>query len=197
MPNGRFRPEVTSGPVYECEAATGWKFGHTPILPVDDSRRAHTSSCPRQEEQAQLPHSVRTSESLFRILVPPLAAKNPRIFRDLDFVSGKLGSTRRNVKASRDFFHCSLRLSIRRSANCSVSRCDEASSRCDTGASRRDAALSHCDTVRSTLRHDLVTLRHGTHHAATRPRALRHGAASRCDTTSSRCDTCVLHLRPI
>src|SRR5438045_2070211 len=33
MPNGRFRPEVTSGPVYECEAATGWKFGHTPILP--------------------------------------------------------------------------------------------------------------------------------------------------------------------
>jgi hypothetical protein len=30
------KPEGTSRLVDKCEAATGWKFGHAPILPVDD-----------------------------------------------------------------------------------------------------------------------------------------------------------------
>lgn len=42
MPIGRSRPEVTSGPVYECEAATGWKSRHTPMLPVDVIRDVRT-----------------------------------------------------------------------------------------------------------------------------------------------------------
>src|SRR5437588_3818488 len=131
--------------------------------------------CPRQEEQAQLPHSVRTSESLFRTRVPPLAAK-PSTLSSLEFVPDMFGSPRRDVKGSRRFFRCAksdVGFAASRRGPCRTAT--RGVSRCDTGVSR-------CDTGCVTLRHGRVALRHGVCHAATRACRTATRGVSSCDT---------------
>src|SRR5207248_369472 len=151
--------------------------------------------CPRQEEQAQLPHSVQTSESLFRTRVPPLAAK-PSTLSRLEFVSDMFGSPRRDVKGSRRFLRCArpdLRSAAPRSGPCpAATRVCRTATRC---VSRCDKGVSHCDTGCVTLRQGRVALRHGVCHAATRACHAATRGVSRCDTGVSHRDTGCVTLR--
>jgi len=69
------RPEVTSRLVDKCEAATGWKSRRHADASVWWFPEACTHlECPRQEEQAQLPHRY-GSDVLSSTSAPPTAAK--------------------------------------------------------------------------------------------------------------------------
>jgi len=68
------RPEVTSRLVDKCEAATGWKFRLHRFFRLMLPEACTHPECPRQEEQAQLPHRYR-SDVLSSTPVPPTAAE--------------------------------------------------------------------------------------------------------------------------
>jgi hypothetical protein len=75
MPIGRSKPEVTSGPVYECEAATGWKSRHTPILPVDDFEMCAHLDLPAAGGASSTPALDTNFAILSRTVASLLAAK--------------------------------------------------------------------------------------------------------------------------
>ena len=77
--------------VHEARRPPAGSFGHAPILPVSVSRGRTHLECPRQEEQAQLPHR-------YRLLIPsgqpipPTAAKVSGLDYDLRLCSARYRS---------------------------------------------------------------------------------------------------------
>ena len=165
---------MTSGPVVRVRGGPpAGSLGDTPILPVDDSRCARTSIARGRRSQAQLPHSVRTSESLSRTLAPLLAA--------IGKVKAELGGCQAHSLSGADLSSCVPDTS---SCGADTSRCN-ADTSCVRVESRGFGAESRGFRMESR----------GAHAESRRSRAESRGV--RAESLGSRADArCVLGAAP-